>query len=66
MTFDNNPPRPFIRSTSQRMLGGVCGGIAEYFGIDTNLVRAGAVLTAFLTGGTAVLLYLALWIILPE
>ena len=66
MTFENNPPRPFARSSSQRMLGGVCGGLAEYFGLDVNLVRAGAVLAAFVTGGTAVLLYLALWMLLPE
>ncbi|MFD3812837.1 PspC domain-containing protein [Rhodococcus sp. NPDC058639] len=66
MTFENNNPRPFVRSSSQRMLGGVCGGFAEYFDVDVNLVRAGAVLAAFVTGGTAVLLYLALWMLLPE
>jgi len=48
------------------MLGGVCSGLAEYFNVDLNLVRAGAVLAAFVTGGTAVLLYLALWMIVPE
>lgn len=66
MTFDDNTSRSFTRSTSQRMLGGVCGGIAEYFSVDINLVRAGAVLAAFVTGGTAVLLYLALWMLIPE
>ncbi|MFD6855761.1 PspC domain-containing protein [Rhodococcus sp. NPDC060086] len=66
MTFDSNTSRSFTRSTSQRMLGGVCGGIAEYFSVDINLVRAGAVLAAFVTGGTAVLLYLALWMLIPE
>lgn len=67
MTFDSNStPRPFARSRSQRMLGGVCGGLAEYFGIDANLVRAGAVVAAFVTGGGAVLVYLALWMLLPE
>ncbi|MEV4635170.1 PspC domain-containing protein [Rhodococcus coprophilus] len=66
MTFENNTPRPFVRSSSQRMLGGVCGGLAEYFGVDVNLVRAIAVLAAFVTGGTAVLVYLALWMLLPE
>ncbi|TQF74829.1 PspC domain-containing protein [Rhodococcus spelaei] len=65
MTFDSNTTKPFARSTTQRMLGGVCGGIAEYFGVDANLVRAGAVLAAFATGGTAVLVYLALWMLLP-
>ncbi|MBM7459669.1 PspC domain-containing protein [Rhodococcus coprophilus] len=66
MTFENNTPRPFVRSSSQRMLGGVCGGLAEYFGVDVNLVRAIAVLAAFVTGGTAILVYLALWMLLPE
>lgn len=66
MTFENNTPRPFVRSSSQRMLGGVCGGLAEYFGVDVNLVRAIAVLAAFVTGGTATLVYLALWMLLPE
>jgi phage shock protein PspC (stress-responsive transcriptional regulator) len=66
MTFDNNAPRAFTRSTSQRMLGGVCGGIADYFSIDVNIVRAAAVVASFITGGTAILLYLALWILIPE
>jgi phage shock protein C len=66
MTYENNTPRTFSRSRSQRMLGGVCGGIAEYFSVDINLVRAAAVLAAFVTGGTAILVYLALWMIVPE
>ncbi|AHD20973.1 MULTISPECIES: PspC domain-containing protein [Rhodococcus] len=66
MNFENQAPRPFTRSSSQRMLGGVCAGLAEYFNVDLNLVRAGAVLAAFVTGGTAVLLYLALWMLIPE
>ncbi|NKR99914.1 PspC domain-containing protein [Rhodococcus hoagii] len=44
-------PRPFVRSSSQRMLSGVCGGIAEYFGIDVNLVRVAAVVGAFVSFG---------------
>lgn len=66
MTSDNNTPRVLARSRTQRMLGGVCGGIAEYFGIDVNAVRAGAVIAVFASAGTAVLLYLALWMLLPE
>lgn len=65
MTYDSNAPKAFARSSAQRMLGGVCGGIAEYFGVDVNLVRAGAVVAAFVTGGTAALVYLALWMLLP-
>ena len=66
MNFENQAPRPFTRSSSQRMLGGVCAGLAEYFNVDLHLVRAGAVLAAFVTGGTAMLLYLALWMLIPE
>jgi phage shock protein C len=66
MTFEANTPKPLARSTTQRMLGGVCGGVAEYFDVDANLVRAGAVIAAFVTGGTAALVYLALWMLLPS
>jgi phage shock protein PspC (stress-responsive transcriptional regulator) len=59
-------PRPFVRSSSQRMLSGVCGGIAEYFGIDVNLVRVAAVVGAFVSLGTVALIYLAAWMIMPS
>ena len=65
MTFESNTPKSFTRSTEQRMIGGVCGGVADYFDVDANLVRVGAVIAAFVTGGTAILLYLALWMIMP-
>ncbi|UYP18247.1 PspC domain-containing protein [Rhodococcus sp. Z13] len=66
MNFESETPRPFTRSSSQRMLGGVCGGLAEYFRVDVNLVRAGTVLAGFVSGGGAALLYLALWMLIPE
>ena len=53
------------RSTSNRMLAGVCGGIAEYFGIDATLVRLGWVLFCAL-GGSGVLAYIIAAIIVPE
>ena len=52
------------RSRLDRMLGGVCGGLGKYLGIDSNLVRLFFVLFT-LTGGFGVLLYLALWLIFP-
>ncbi len=52
------------RSRVDRMLGGVCGGLGRYLGIDSNLVRLFFVLFT-LTGGFGVLLYLVLWLILP-
>lgn len=51
------------RSEDDRMIGGVCGGIAEYFDVDPVLIRAIAVILLFLGGGF--LAYLVLWIIVP-
>ena len=53
------------RSREDRILGGVCGGIAEYFGLDPSLVRIVAVLL-ILVGGGAILAYIIAWILIPE
>lgn len=53
------------RSKKDKMLGGVCGGIAEYFDVDPTIVRLIWVLLA-LTYGTGILAYLIAWIIVPE
>ncbi len=53
------------RSGKEKILGGVCGGIAEYLNVDPVLIRllwVGLVLV----GGTGVLLYLIAWIIIPR
>jgi len=55
--------RRLYRSRTHRMLGGVCGGVAEYFGIDPTLIRLGWVLLAFHGGIVA---YLVAWLIIPE
>jgi phage shock protein C len=52
------------RSSSECVLGGVCGGLARYLGVDVTLVRVFFVLLA-LAAGTGVLLYLAMWVIVP-
>jgi phage shock protein C len=52
------------RSRKNRMLGGVCGGIAEYFDIDPVIVRLLAV-ALFFVGGSAVLAYIIALIIIP-
>jgi phage shock protein C len=52
------------RSRTERMIAGVCGGIAEYFDVDPTIVRIVWVLITFLAG-VGVLLYLILWIIMP-
>jgi phage shock protein C len=57
--------RKLYRSTSNRQLAGVCGGLAEYFNLDPTLIRVLFIVLAVL-GGSGVLLYLALWIIVPK
>lgn len=53
------------RSTYDRMLCGVCGGIAEYFQLDPSLVRLGWALFSIL-GGSGVLAYIIAAIIIPN
>ncbi len=61
-----NPPKEFVRSNSQKMIAGVCGGIGEYFGIDANLVRVLTVLGTVVSGGTVALIYLAAGMLMPS
>ncbi|MHB8990215.1 MAG: PspC domain-containing protein [Chloroflexota bacterium] len=53
------------KSRTERMIAGVCGGLAEYFDVDPVFMRLAFVLLAFLTG-IGFLLYPLLWIIMPE
>lgn len=57
--------KKLYRSESDRILGGVCGGIAEVYDLDPSLVRL-ATLLIILTTGVGLLLYLAAWIIVPD
>jgi phage shock protein C len=56
--------RRLYKSRADRMLDGVCGGVAEYFGLDSTLVRLAWVLL-ILVGGMGILLYLVAMIIMP-
>ena len=53
------------RARSERKLAGVCAGIADYFGWDPTLVRVGWIVLTLL-GGSGILLYLLLWLVMPE
>ncbi|WP_052343994.1 PspC domain-containing protein [Kallotenue papyrolyticum] len=53
------------RSLEERMIAGVCGGLARYFQIDPTLVRLGWVLFTLL-GGSGVLAYLIAWALIPD
>ncbi len=54
-----------FRSTREKMIGGVCGGLAEYFEIDPVLIRILFVVATFV-GGSGILAYIICWIIIPE
>ena len=54
------------RSTDDRMIAGVCGGIAEYFGIDPVLIRVVAVILLLPGGLPGILPYLLLWVLVPQ
>lgn len=53
-----------MRSRNDRIIGGVCGGLAEYFHMDPVLVRVILVVIT-LMGGAGILLYLILWAVVP-
>lgn len=62
----NNEPKRLYRSNN-RMLAGVCAGIAEYFNIDPTLVRAVyAVVSVLCAGFPGLILYLILMIVMPQ
>ncbi len=57
-------PRKLYRSRSESMIAGVCGGLANYFGMDPTIMRLIFLLLLFL-GGNGLLIYLILWIVVP-
>ncbi len=54
------------RSKTQRVLGGVCGGLGEHLDVDPTVIRLALVLVTLISLGTGLLLYLIAWIIVPE
>lgn len=53
-----------VRPTHNRMIAGVCAGLAQRFGVSPFMVRLLFILSCFLPG-TQVVIYLALWLLLP-
>lgn len=52
-------------STTNRKFGGICGGLGEYMDVDPTAIRVLWVLFFFLSFGTALIAYLACWLIIP-
>ncbi len=58
-------PTRLERSTTNKVISGVCGGIAEYLQVDPTLVRVFFVISIFLTAGLAILGYIVLVVLMP-
>ncbi len=55
------------RSNTQRMIAGVCGGLAEYFNMDPTMVRIAYVLLSVISAAfPGILVYLILWVVIPQ
>ena len=63
-SYTSDEPRRLYRSDNEKILGGVCGGLANYMGIDPAIMRIIFVLITF-GWGAGVLLYIILWMVLP-
>ncbi len=57
--------KKLFRSVSDRKLAGVCGGLANYLGVDATIIRLIWVLFVVF-GGAGILAYLIMWLIIPE
>lgn len=60
------PAKKLFRSANNRILAGVCGGVGEYLDIDPTVVRVVYVLLSLLTAFAGLLVYIVLWLIIPE
>jgi phage shock protein PspC (stress-responsive transcriptional regulator) len=60
-----NQVKRLYRSRTNKMLGGICYGLSEYFDIDPSIVRIAWVIFTML-GGAGLLAYLICWIVVPE
>lgn len=66
LTPSNSPAKRLMRDTDNAIFGGVCAGIAAYWGINPLWIRLLFIISPFITFGTALLVYIIIWISLPE
>lgn len=59
--------KQLTKSTYDKKIAGVCGGIAEYFGVDATVIRVGFVVLSLLSAAfPGLLVYFVLWLIMPN
>ncbi|MBC6459870.1 PspC domain-containing protein [Actinomadura sp. HBU206391] len=63
---ENTSPISFHRIREGRILGGVCTSLSRQFGVDVHVTRLALAVVAFFTGGTAVAVYVAAWLLIPD
>jgi phage shock protein C len=67
MSAPSPHPYPLRRSRSDRMIAGVCAGLARHFGLDVTLMRVLYVLASIVSVAfPGILVYIILWIVIPE
>lgn len=64
--YTDTMTKRLYRSRADRKIAGVCGGIAEYFGIDPTIVRVIAVLLLIPGGLPGFIPYVVLWLVIPS
>ncbi len=64
--MSNSTRKPLRRSSTNRILLGICGGLGEFFGINPIWFRILFIIAAIPGGIPGILLYLILWVIIPK
>ena len=65
--MEQNEPKRLKRSQQERIIAGVCGGLAKYLNVDATIVRViFVILTVFTAVIPGILIYLVMWIIIPK
>ncbi len=59
-------PKRLVRRRDDRMVAGVCSGVAAYLGVDVTLVRILTVIGAIISFGTVAIAYVVGWLLMPE
>lgn len=62
----NQQTKRLYRSRSDRMIGGICGGMGDYLNLDSTVVRLLFVILAFASAGMAVAAYIIMLFVIPE
>ena len=57
--------RTWYRRRHGKMIAGVCAGLAEQFGISVTILRLAFLLSALIGGGVGLIIYIALWVVMP-